>query len=160
MALNPLETYLRDHLAGSRSALKMLKDLRRSHAGDEIGNLAEELHREVSGDRASLREIGRRVGVRRSLVKEAGAWLAAHLLRPKLERDPPQEFGTFQKLEVLSLGIEGKKMLWKVLANAAKTDRRLAGFNYTRLHRRATEQRERVDRMSLTLSEVVLAPRD
>jgi hypothetical protein len=159
MAFNPLKIYLRDHLAGSRSALKMLKDLRRSHAGDEIGQLAKELHREVSSDRARLREIGKRVGVRRSLLKDAGGWIAAILSRYKLERDAPRGFGTFQKLEVLSLGIEGKKMLWTTLANAAKTDRRLAGFNYPRLCRRAAEQREKVDRLGLALSEVVLSPR-
>jgi hypothetical protein len=160
MAFNPLRTYLHDHLAGSRSALKLLHDLRQSHAGDEIGELADELHREVSTDRATLRKIGKHIGVRRSLLKEAGAWIGTQLSRPKLERDAPEDFGTFQKLEVLSLGIEGKKMLWRTLAHAAKTDRRLAGFDYDRLRRRATSQREKVDQAGLALSTAVLIPRD
>ena len=160
MAVNPLKTYLRDHLAGSRSALKLLQDLRRSHAGNDIGELAEELHREISTDRATLWRIGKHVGVRRSLVKETGAWVIARLLRPKLERDGPGGFGTFQKLEILSLGLEGKRMLWRVLANASRTDRRLAGFNYPRLQRRATAQREKVDRLGLALSAAVLTRRD
>lgn len=159
MAVNPLKIYLRDHLAGSRSALKLLQDLRRNHAGDEIGALADKLYREISEDRATLRAIGKRVGVRRSLFKEAGGEVIARLLRIKLRRFAPGGFEAFQKLEALSLGIEGKKMLWRVLARSAETDSRLAQFDYSRLQSRATSQREKVDSLNLALSAAVLIPR-
>ena len=160
MAFHPLRTYLHDHLAGAQSALRLLKDLRSLHAGDEIGALASELHGEVSADRATLRKIGKRVGVRRSVIKETAGWIAAQLLRPKSETASADGLGTYQKLEVLSLGIEGKKMLWNTLANTARIDRRLTGFDFAGLSERATVQRDKVDRLGRALSTDVFAPRD
>ncbi len=157
MSTHSLRTYLRNHLAGARAALRVLKDLRRIHAGDEIGELASELHHEVSADRAVLRRIGKHVGVRRSLMKDAAGWITAQL--SSRVSDKAEGLDTFQKLEALSLGIEGKKMLWKTLSDAARIDRRLAGFDYEDLIQRAGLQRDKVDQARFALATSVFAPR-
>jgi len=63
----------------------------------------------------------------------------------------------FEELEMLSLGIEGKRMLWKVLGTRASSDGRLVGFDFSGLQRRAESQRRRLEPFRLGLAAAALA---
>jgi hypothetical protein len=54
-----------------------------------------------------------------------------------------------EELEMLSLGVEGKRLLWKTLEELKTTDMRLEGFDFTELEQRANGQRERLERFRL-----------
>jgi len=67
------------------------------------------------------------------------------------------EAARLEELEVLSLGIEGKRMLWKVLGTRASSDGRLVGFDFAGLERRAESQRRRLEPFRLGLAAAALA---
>lgn len=58
---------------------------------------------------------------------------------------------------MLSRGIEGKRMLWKVLGTLASSDGRLVGFDFAGLERRAEFQRRRLETSRLELAAAALA---
>jgi hypothetical protein len=58
---------------------------------------------------------------------------------------------------VLSLGIEGKRMLWKVLGTLASSVGRFVEFDFPGLERRAESQRRRLEPFRLKLAAAALA---
>jgi hypothetical protein len=67
------------------------------------------------------------------------------------------EAARLEELEMMSLGIEGKRMLWKVLGTRASSDGRLVGFDFSGLERRAESQRRRLEPFRLGLAAAALA---
>jgi hypothetical protein len=109
---NPLGTYLEDHLAGAAFAVSLLEDLRDN--GDEtVRSWAGALLPEIEADRRTLQQLADAVGDGGSVVKESTAWLAHKASRVKLS--PNDALGLFEALEMLSLGILGKRALWQAL---------------------------------------------
>lgn len=158
MSDDPLATYLHDHLAGARSALDVLHDLRDEHSGEPLGDFCAELMAEIEEDRAELENLASRVGGGVSRTKEAMARLGTRLSRPKLGRNLAGDFGIFQALEVIALGIQGKLALWRALSIAAETDARLRGLDFERLSNRAKEQHARVEERRLLRARAVFQP--
>jgi hypothetical protein len=63
-----------------------------------------------------------------------------------------EESARLEEVEVLSLGIEGKRLLWATLAQLSSTDARLMGFPFPDLKQRAKSQRDRLERFRLRLA--------
>lgn len=63
-----------------------------------------------------------------------------------------EESARLEELELLSLGIEGKRLLWAALAQLSSTDARLSGFPFPELKQRAKSQRDRLERFRLRLA--------
>jgi hypothetical protein len=68
------------------------------------------------------------------------------------------EAARLEELEVLSLDIEGKRMLWRVLDTLASSDGRLVGFDFAGLEPRAESQRRRLEPFRLELAAAAFAP--
>jgi hypothetical protein len=153
-----LTTYLHDHLAGSTVAIDLLTVLRDEHTGEPIGGLAAELLEEVEADRAVLRGLAERLGAPSNPVKEAAAWLAEKVARAKLHRQVAGDLGTFEAIEALGLGIQGKLALWRALDRVAAADPRVAGHDFAALAERAREQHARVEEARLELARRALSP--
>jgi hypothetical protein len=147
MAGEHIATYLNDHLAGAVSALELLEHLETAHAGTEVGRLAAELRADVEADRQILASLMERLDVDRSRTRKAAAWLGEKVAELKLRLDDPAggSLRLFESLEALSLGIEGKRSLWRALAAAAEEAPDLRVADYEGLIRRAEEQRSRVE---------------
>jgi hypothetical protein len=62
-----------------------------------------------------------------------------------------------EELEVLSIGIEGKRLLWQALAAIAGSDGRLGGLDFDALERRARTQRDGLRRFRLELAAAAFA---
>lgn len=154
---DPLATYLHDHLAGSRIAIDLLQALEEEHRGGPLGLFAAELRAEVEQDREILNGLIERVGGgESSLAKDGLAWLAEKAARVKLRRDAGHGLGTLEALETISLGILGKRGLWRALAHVAGADGRLQGPDYGQLIARAETQFARVDERRLVAAREVL----
>jgi len=69
-----LGIYLNDHDAGAVAALELARRCRSSNPDSELGSVLHQFIAEAEEDRATLQQIMRGLGIRRSLVKEAGAW--------------------------------------------------------------------------------------
>jgi hypothetical protein len=147
MARTHLATYLNDHLAGSVIALEMLEHLEKAHAETPVAAFAIWLRAEIAEDRQELEALMGRLEISQSPVRKAAAWISEKLTQAKLKMDDSQE-GSLRLLEIfeaLSLGIEGKRLLWISLSTASETTPDLAGTDYGRLEQRAEEQRKAVE---------------
>ena len=150
---DPLATYLHDHLAGAAAAIDLLEALRDEYQGEPLGSFAAGLLADIVEDEAVLRRrVTESTGASRGALKQAAAWLGEKASRAKFQRQTAGEFGTFQALEVLALGILGKLALWQALAAIAPADPRLAGLDLDALADRARDQHARAERERLILA--------
>lgn len=149
----PLVVYLHDHLAGAVAGINLIEALREQHTGEPLGSFAAELLNEVEADRAVLEALAERVGDGSSQVKNAAAWLTEKISRLKLGKDTGGELGTFEALEALSLGILGKRALWRALATQRE---RFSELDFEQLASRAQGQYDRVEERRLELARTAL----
>jgi hypothetical protein len=153
---DPLATYLQDHLAGAVAAIELLEALRSQEADQPLGRVATGLLQEIEADRETLRGLVARIGAQPSVLKEATAWVAQWISRWKLGQLPTDRLGVFEALEVLSLGILGKRALWRAMQAIASTDPRLGDVAYDELLARAEEQFSRVEGLRLDYAPIAL----
>lgn len=154
-----LATYLNDHAAGATSALELLDHLKAAYAGEEIAAFAEALRAEIEKDRVTLELLMTELEIPRSPIRAAFAWAAEKLVRLKLRLDDPSLRGLhlFESLEALSLGIEGKRLLWAALAADVAARPELANTDYAELIRRAERQRADVEARRLEAARAAFA---
>jgi hypothetical protein len=142
-----LEVYLNDHLAGSAAGIELAAKLRDNNQGTRLGDDMDALHRDIGQDREALEELMQRLEVDRHPVKEAAGWILEKLSRLRL--NPALTGGAdltrLLETEALSLGIEGKLVMWLALKEAAAGDGRLAGIDFDRLIERARGQRRTLE---------------
>ena len=153
MANRRLTIYLNDHLAGSVVILKLLAHLE-VHAPGHIKPFASELRREVSADRAELEAIMKRLEVAKSLSRRATAWLTEKLAEIKLRlgKGARGKLQLLETLEVVAVGVEGKRALWLALGVAATAEVELQGPDYKNLVKRAEQQQRRLEQVRCSLA--------
>lgn len=146
-----LTTYLNDHLAGAWAALELLEDLQSAHPQTALADILAGLEVDIRMDHEELEALALRLRITPSRLRRAGAWLGEKLARLKLKLDDPSGgvLRQFEALEALSLGIEGKRILWQTLATIADSLPELQDMDYDRLIRRADDQRRRVEAIRL-----------
>ena len=147
MAREHIATYLNDHLAGATGAVELLEHLKKEHADTEVGRLASGLLADVEADRQTLKSLMEGLQVAQSRTRKAAGWLGEKAAELKLRLDDLAggSLRLFESLEALSLGIEGKRSLWRALAAAAEEAPHLRAADYEDLIRRAEDQRSRVE---------------
>jgi len=154
---NHLHTYLNDHLAGSVAALELLDHLIKHHEGKPLGMFFRDLGTEIRADQETLRTLIRKLGAEESSVRKAGAWLAQKFGQLKIgAADVEDRFGLLQALEVLALGITGKRLLWRSLDAIASHIPELQGTDFRQLEIRAEEQVTRVEAERLRTAREIL----
>src|SRR5262245_57129399 len=138
--MKELDSYLNDHLAGSVSALELIDHWVNAHKGEPLGNFFSKIEKEIKEDQDMLRDVMRTLGVQESKVRKAGAWAAEKIGRARMifGGDEPDSLGLVLTLEGLSMGVTGKKLLWRSLV-AAKLAR-LHSYDFEQLQRRAEQQ--------------------
>ena len=149
-----LSAYLDDHLAGSAAGVQLAKRCRDVHEGSDLGQYLAGLVGEIEEDRRVLEGVMTRVGARSSTVKQAGALGAEFLTRLK-HLTPILGTGSavarLEEIELLSLGIEGKRLLWEVLDELSHSDDRLREFDFTTLGQSARAQRDGLEPFRIAL---------
>lgn len=101
-----------------------------------------------------------RLQIAESRTRKAAGWLAEKAAQLKLRLDDLTDgaLRLHETLEALSLGIEGKRSLWRALAAAAEDAPALRVADYEVLARRAEEQRDRVEIRRLEAARKALIP--
>jgi len=140
-----LSTYLNDHFAGSTAGLDMARRAAGNNEGTELGALLERIAAEIEEDRAILQSVIDAVGAEQNPAKAAIAWAGekAGRLKPNNQLTGYSPLSRLVELEALSLGIEGKRGLWVVLADL--DDPRLATYDFPALAERAQRQRDEIE---------------
>ena len=145
--LKLLSIYMNDHLAGSIAGSELAKRAARNNEGTPYGPFLERLQQEVAEDRETLERIMDDLGIKRSAVKGAGAWLAEKAGRLKLNGQLTgySDLSRVEELEGLSLGVEGKLSLWRALQQVRDEYPPLESAELERLIERAEMQRKELE---------------
>ena len=148
-----LTTYLNDHLAGSVVALEILDDMIQGREGKPLAPFLEELRNDIQSDQEEFKGLMKRLEMEQSTLRKAGAWMVEKLSRTKLHRTDAGEpnRALFQSLEALALGIAGKRLLWRTLAEVVMDSRQFDGMDFAHLEARASDQIERVEAQRLEI---------
>jgi hypothetical protein len=155
---DPLATYLHDHLAGADFAIDLLGQMKDRHPDQPLGQFAAHLLGEVTQDRDTLQNLAEKVGSGTNTLKEFTAWVGEKASRVKLGAGVKGEFGTFEALEFLALGVQGKLSLWHALVVVAALDARLNGLDLEQLIARAEAQYAQVEEQRLASAAIALGP--
>lgn len=141
--MKELDSYLNDHLAGSIGALELIAHCAKLYEGKSLGLFFSEMEAQINADQAILRDVMRRLGVEESKVRQAGAWAGEKFGRAlfTLAGNEPNGLGLLLVLEGLTMGVAGKRLLWRALSAANLP--KLEEFDFEDLQRRAEEQIKR-----------------
>jgi hypothetical protein len=146
---DPLSIYLTDHFAGATSGLELVRHCHRRNEGSRFAAPLSELVREIEADRRTLLAVMRRLGVQPSLLKTSAAWVLEKVARLK-PNGPPLAYTPLDRvveLESLTLGIAGKRALWRALGDLSMSEDRLAGPDFNYLAERAEVQLGTAERL-------------
>jgi hypothetical protein len=156
MSQEHLATYLNDHLAGANSAIELLDHFVAANPEDKAQ--LEILRSEIEADRQQLKSVMSVAGIAESRIRKAGSWIVEQLSEAKLYADDDAHgpLQRFERLEALSLGIEGKSAMWKALGQAQRTNAAIATVDYDHLIRRAETQRSQVEALRLHAAPLAL----
>jgi hypothetical protein len=149
---DPLATYLDDHMAGAGVAIDLLHAMKDRHDDEPLSQFAATILIGVEEDEDTLRSLAKSIGSESNILKETAAWVTEKISRVKLGSGSSGAFGTFEALEFLALGIQGKLSLWHALQVVAASDARLRGLNFKKLISRAEEQYNSVEERRLLLA--------
>jgi hypothetical protein len=152
-----LGIYLRDHLGGAQIAVQLLEAMCDKQEDEKYREFAKTLLPDIQSDDNTLRSILEAIAEEPSSIKNAGGWLLEKLTRLKLGHARSPGLDLFEALEMLSLGITGKRSLWKALQVISKEDIRMAEFDFNTLLHRADEQYQAVEQERLCLASQVFA---
>ena len=153
MATEQLSTYLNDHFAGSVVAVELLEHLESTHADTPLKTFFTELRTEIEADRKQLQNLMESAGIEQSSFRKASAWISEKFTELKLRVDDPGQgaLRLLESVEVLSLGIEGKRLLWRSLQAAGETT-----LKYAELIQRAEKQRDDIEEVRLAAARKAL----
>ncbi|MDX6728518.1 MAG: transaldolase [Baekduia sp.] len=141
-----LGIYLNDHLAGSTGGLELTKRAAGEHQDTELGRFLSTLLDDIAEDRKVLESLMSGLGITPNPAKQAAAWAAekAGRLKPNGEVRGTSPLTPLVELETLSLGVEGKRLMWLALSEVP--DLPLSSERLAELVARAQQQREGVER--------------
>ena len=146
-----LGIYLNDHLAGSIAGREVAKRSLQNNSEGPLGTFLRSLVGDIEEDRGTLMRLMERLGIPVSPVKPGIAWAAEKVGRLKLNGQLVgySPLSRLEELEFLSLGVEGKLLLWRSLESVSSSEERLSGFDFATLLKRAEVQREELERFRL-----------
>jgi hypothetical protein len=155
-----LAEYLNDHRSGAEGGVELARKLRDESTGEGEALMAW-LVGEIEEDVEALDGLIDELGLERHPIKHAAGWAGEKLSRLKLNKvvTGSAELTRFLEAEALSVGIEGKRLLWVALAGLARTEPVLAGAgtDFTALAERAAGQRERLEIYRLQLAKAAVS---
>lgn len=142
-----LAIYLRDQLALGVTWRAVARRARDNNKGTPLGAALAEVADAIAEDVRTFEAIMRALGVRPNPAKVVLASVAERFGRLKrngrwLSYSP---LSRFLELEILAMGIEGKKILWSTLGELAGLRERLPGTDFDELLARAARQRETLE---------------
>lgn len=152
-----LAIYLNDHLAGATIGVELARRLLGSNEDDpEFGPALSEVCAEIEADRETLKAVMDRLGVGQSKLKPLAATLGERLgrLKPNGQLRGYSPLSRLDELELLQIGVVGKRRLWRALEHTHADD--LSGFELGALIERATEQLRLLEALHLKAAALAL----
>lgn len=138
-----LGIYMNDQLALGTLWRELARRAQRNNSGTELGEALARVSAAIAEDVETFQQIMRRLGIRVDPVKIGLAVGAERLGRLKLNGrlGTYSPLSRFVELDVLAMGIEGKKILWATLRDLAGLASCLPDVDFDHLIERAERQR-------------------
>lgn len=162
MTQHYLATYLNDHLAGSVMAIRLMESLESTYAErtgtQEIAGIVRQTREDIEADQRVLEGIIARIGIDESPLRKAAGWIAERVAGAKLivEDGSDGPFRMLESTEVITLGILGKRGLWKALQSLEGRIPAVHGIDFDALVARADAQHERMEQLRLGAARAAL----
>lgn len=149
-----LHRYLNGHLAGSHCALSLIAELAKRQTEAAEQKFFAELEAKVEADQRILKNLltasgGEESTGLHSLGEIGGKVSRLVFLHEGME---PGNLGNFEALEMLALGIQGKRLLWVALQEVAHHFPEWADIDFQKLEFDAIHQREEVEERRIAQS--------
>ena len=153
-----LGIYLNDQLAAGLLWRETARRAQRSNDGSDLGAALARVAAAIAEDVETFEAIMRRLGVRRNPVKTAAAVAAERMGRLKLNGrlTSYSPLSRFVELDLLTYGIQGKKVLWQNLRDCARLGERLPDFDFDALIARAQAQLDEIEPFRLSAGAAAL----
>jgi hypothetical protein len=137
-----LSIYLNDQLAAGVAWRELARRAAASERGTPAGTAAGQVADAIAEDVRTFERMMERLGVPRSPVKPTLAIAAERVgrLKPNGRLRARSPLSRFVELDVLAMGIEGKKILWRTLRDQAGLATRVPEVDFDALIVRADEQ--------------------
>ena len=155
-----LGQYLNDHLAGAVAGCDLAEQIEAGQAGTPLGESMSELVADIKADRITLETLMEQLGVDKSRLKQTGGWVAEKLTRVRFSDTVTgsDALSRLMQLEMLCIGVEGKRALWRALQAVAGSEGGALGagsqqsgiLDLDGLVNRAQDQIDRLERHRLT----------
>jgi hypothetical protein len=139
-----LIAYLRDHLSGSDLALRVVQRLGSTHQGIEDGRLFRQLAQELEEDRSVVRSLLTRLGASGRSMKRVAGYASGAVLSVTAGGGPG-DLSLLRTLEALSIGVQGKRCLWRTLQHLRPVPSIVHGMDFVELEARAVRQWEAIE---------------
>lgn len=155
-----LERYLNDHLAGASGAVLVIQHIIDAMEESDARDFFAELKVEVQADRDLLQKLLTAAGMQPSTVLKVAGDVAAKAGLMKLiwEGLEPGMLGMFEAFEMLALGVQGKRLLWRALNEIAPWYPEWSVYDFYELERRAIEQRDGIEHWRMQAARNSLLP--
>jgi hypothetical protein len=144
-----LHIYLNDHLGAATAGRELTKRCLSSNSATPLGDFLRPFLAEITEDRSVVESVLQATGGKKDRFKPVAGWLAEKAGRLKLNGQIVgySDLSRVLELEGLCAGVEAKKAMW--LAFDRLGDSRLSRFDFDALSRRATTQREGLERFRI-----------
>src|SRR5581483_272515 len=138
-----LGMYLNDQLALGTLWRELARRSQRNNSGTELGDALVRVSSGIAEDVETFQQIMRRLGIPMNPIKIGLAVGAERIGRLKLNGRGRtySPLSRFEELDVLAMGLEGKKLLWATLRDLAGLASRLPDIDFAHLIERAERQR-------------------
>ncbi|KID32432.1 hypothetical protein [Prauserella rugosa] len=142
-----LAIYLNDQLALGTLWRELARRSAHSNHGTEYGEALTQVAQGIAEDVDTFRAIMEQLGVRTNPVKTGLAVAAERVgrLKPNGRLRSYSALSRFAELEILVMGIRGKKQLWTTLRDLADLGSRLPDIDFDELIARAERQRAELE---------------
>jgi hypothetical protein len=139
-----LIAYLRDHLSGADTALRVVHRLRSTHEDIEVGTLFRRLSNELEEDRSVVRTLLMQLGASGRSFKRAAGFASGTVLSVTAGGEPG-DLSLFRTLEALAVGVQGKRCLWRTLQHLRTVPLTVDGMTFVELEAKAVRQWEAIE---------------
>ena len=139
-----LIAYLRDHLSGSDVAVRVVHRLVSTDRGAADRPLFERLAKEFEEDRSVVRAVLNELGASGRSLKRAVGVASGTVLGVTAGGDPG-ELSLLRTLEGLSIGVQGKRCMWRALQSLHPVPSSVRDLDFIELEAKAIRQWEAIE---------------
>ena len=139
-----LIAYLRDHLSGSDVAVRVVHRLVSTDRGAADRPLFERLAKEFEEDRSVVRAVLNELGASGRSLKRAVGVASGTVLGVTAGGDPG-ELSLLRTLEGLSIGVQGKRCMWRALQGLHPMPSAVHDVDFIELEAKAIRQWEAIE---------------